>query len=595
MLDCGAEHFKLRHLDMPRNFFSGNNSVAEYGHFPSNFLLGVSTPSSEIQFRRQMLSRNGESITVAGNPPLKFASASFETEDKTHRPPNFPLFLTRVFLNDLFNIGMVPITEGLIFTILYICFWQFSGYSIFSAAIALILTEVNLVLLSIAIKKFLVGREWGTDHSTPFWSWRHFAYFFAQDCFFVWCRSSLSFCAGTILSNPILRWMGCRIGHRTIVTQPLQCFDWNAVSFGNDCVIDAFLQFHTFENMMLKVKQTDIRDGCAVNVGATLMGGATLEPDTTILPLSLVLKEVKLLSDTYEGSPAQAVKSDSTLSVGIDETKRSIRAPHTVDNTDWLKAAAIITVLIDHFGYFFMEDDLWWGAFGRLAAPTFFFLVGYAKTRRVPRYWIWLGVTLTLLDSWNADWTWVAPNILLSFALIRLVRPYVERFVQHQGWIGYVLLVLALLIVLPAAAEIVDYGAEGWLWALFGLCQSRYVERRSPADAGAETQGTSTRALAMLNKTGVMGVLLCLVTASVYIWQEQQEFSFPKIQLTVVIVGVGVLSVCLCLFQRGPSRIQPPGTVAAALGFIGRHTLEIYAVQLAVSELIVKFVPDLAP
>ena len=27
------------------------------------------------------------------------------------------------------------------------------------------------------------------DHSTPFWSWRHFAYFFAQDCFFVWCRS----------------------------------------------------------------------------------------------------------------------------------------------------------------------------------------------------------------------------------------------------------------------------------------------------------------------------------------------------------------------------------------------------------------------
>ena len=25
MLDCGAEHFKLRRLDMPRNFFSGNN------------------------------------------------------------------------------------------------------------------------------------------------------------------------------------------------------------------------------------------------------------------------------------------------------------------------------------------------------------------------------------------------------------------------------------------------------------------------------------------------------------------------------------------------------------------------------------------
>ena len=34
MLDYGAEHLKLRQLDMPRNFFSGNNCVAEYGQFP---------------------------------------------------------------------------------------------------------------------------------------------------------------------------------------------------------------------------------------------------------------------------------------------------------------------------------------------------------------------------------------------------------------------------------------------------------------------------------------------------------------------------------------------------------------------------------
>ncbi|MGB7006739.1 MAG: phosphopantetheine-binding protein, partial [Pseudolabrys sp.] len=63
MLDYGAEHFKLRHLDMPPNFFGGNNCVAEYGNFPSNFLLGVSTPGNDIQFRRQMRSRLGEPIT----------------------------------------------------------------------------------------------------------------------------------------------------------------------------------------------------------------------------------------------------------------------------------------------------------------------------------------------------------------------------------------------------------------------------------------------------------------------------------------------------------------------------------------------------
>jgi carbonic anhydrase/acetyltransferase-like protein (isoleucine patch superfamily) len=92
----------------------------------------------------------------------------------------------------------------------------------------------------------------------------------------------------------------------------MQCSDWNAVSFGNDCVIDGFLQFHAFENMMLKVKRTHIHDGCTVAFGATVMGGAVIERNTTLLPLSLVLKEMSMITATYEGSPAEPV-SGSTL------------------------------------------------------------------------------------------------------------------------------------------------------------------------------------------------------------------------------------------------------------------------------------------
>jgi len=308
MLDYGAEHLKLRQLDMPRNFFSGNNCVAEYGQFPSNFLLGTSTPGSDILFRRQMRSRLGEPITIAGNPPVKFASASFERENETRNLPNFGLFLTRVFLFDFFSIGTLRITEGLIFTILFISLLRLGAHSVASGVIALMLTAVTLILLCVAVKKSLVGK-WGADHAAPFWSWRHFAYFFAQDCFFVWCRGPLEFCTGTVLSNPILRWMGCQIGCRTIVNHPILCSDWNAVNFGNDCFIDGFLQFHSFENMMLKVKPTYLRDGCTVAFGATVMGGAVLERDTTLSPLSMVLKEMNLLTATYEGSPAEPVGS----------------------------------------------------------------------------------------------------------------------------------------------------------------------------------------------------------------------------------------------------------------------------------------------
>jgi hypothetical protein len=173
------------------------------------------------------------------------------------------------------------------------------------AAIALLFTEVSLVLICIATKKSLVGSKWGADDSAPFWSWRHFAYFFVQDCFFVWCRGALWFCAGTILSNSILRWMGCQIGDRTILVQPMQCSDWNAVTFGNDCVVDGVLQLHTFENMVLKVKRTRVEDGCTVCFGATVMGGAVIERGTTLLPLSLVLKEMHLPTAIYEGSPVE--------------------------------------------------------------------------------------------------------------------------------------------------------------------------------------------------------------------------------------------------------------------------------------------------
>jgi TraX protein len=274
---------------------------------------------------------------------------------------------------------------------------------------------------------------------------------------------------------------------------------------------------------------------------------------------------------------------------------RNLQTSHSVDNTDWLKTAAIISAAVGHFGFFFVEDHRWWSVFGRLAAPTFFFFMGYAQSRTVPLRWIWLGVILTLLESWNADWTWVAPNILLSYALIRSARPYVQVLLQRHGWTAFAFLVCALLAVSSLTAKIVDYGSEGWLWALFGLCQRTYVDGRSAVEVDGPAQSSASRVPAMTENAGLMRLLACVAAAAVYVWQEQREYSFPPIQFATFIFGICVWSAGLCLFLRGPSRIQPPEAIAGALRFIGRHTLEIYAAQLAGSELLVKFVPALAP
>jgi hypothetical protein len=132
-----------------------------------------------------------------------------------------------------------------------------------------------------------------------------------------------------------------------------------------------------------------------------------------------------------------------------------------------------------------------------------------------------------LLESWNAGWTWVAPNILLSFSLIRIVRPYVQILAQHH-WAAFALLVCALFAVLPIASKIADNGAEGWLWALFGLYQRMYVDDRSATDVSGATPSSAPSAHAMTENVSQMRLLACCVAAVVYIWQEQREFSFPR-------------------------------------------------------------------
>jgi non-ribosomal peptide synthetase-like protein len=325
MLDHGAEHLKLHRLDMPANFFASNNCVAESGQLPTNFLLGVSTPANDLQFRRQMRSRLGEPITVAGNPPVKFGSADFEAENEAQDLPSLSLFLSRVFLNDVFSIGLLPIAEVLIYAVLYTVLLRWGGYPVLSAVSALVLTEVTLVTSCAVIKKVLVGSEWGSAHSTPFWSWRHFTYFLAQDCFFAWCKRPMRFLGETVLSNFVLRRMGCRIGRRTLVTEPLGAFDWNAVSFGDDCIIGGFLQLHTLENMLLQVKRSDIQSNSSVNFGATVMGGAVIDPGTTLLPLSMVLKEMNLPAALYEGSPVEPTSGERQSTHGRSTSTGLVR------------------------------------------------------------------------------------------------------------------------------------------------------------------------------------------------------------------------------------------------------------------------------
>lgn len=263
-----------------------------------------------------------------------------------------------------------------------------------------------------------------------------------------------------------------------------------------------------------------------------------------------------------------------------------------MDRTDWIKTVAIVLVEIDHLGLYFIEDDEWWRLAGRLATPIFFFLVGFAQTRKVPPHWIVLGVLLTLVDWWIEDWTLGPPNILLSFALVRFARPAIARLVRH-GWAGFAPIVILLVLALPFASGAVEYGSGGWLWALFGLCQRIWLDQTELDSARQElprSQAGGQRP--PYRSADPMRTAAGVIAAISYAWQEQRDFAFDGTMTLALVCGISVVSLVLWRFRRGPSQIPLPAAAATTLGFVGRHTLEIYVLQLLFSQALTLFVRE---
>jgi len=260
-------------------------------------------------------------------------------------------------------------------------------------------------------------------------------------------------------------------------------------------------------------------------------------------------------------------------------------ATSQVDNTDLLKAAAIFLVAIDHFAIYFVETeplDDWLQVVGRLAAPVFFFLVGFATSRTVPIRWLVLGCILTLFDAWGDDWDWGPGSILFSFALFRFVRPYLRKILCASR-IGTFALIACLVIAstVDEVSQYIEplalYGASGWLWALLGLCQREYVDAQD-----------SNKGYFALLRSLLLPVTLCVF------WLRTAEHYSDFTMLGTLAVTSTILALVLVRFKRGASGWQPSSMAASlVLRFLGHNTLEIYAAQLILSPIISEIWPQL--
>lgn len=241
--------------------------------------------------------------------------------------------------------------------------------------------------------------------------------------------------------------------------------------------------------------------------------------------------------------------------------------PKEITSYDLLKAFAVITMIVDHVGVYFYPDDLWWRAAGRLSAPVWLFLIGYARSRDIPqRLWVY-GLVL-IAANYVCGMSILPLNILFSILCIRLILDKIMK-VFFRGAEQAILLFVVLCLLMIPTYMMADYGTMGLMFAIFG-----YLVRHKEGERGA--------AMPVIVTTG----LFCVFIYTTMGWLV---FDFTFVQAAFVFIGV---SATLAMLSQFRSRTYPRLTATLSAPFVfmvqilGRRTLEVYTLHILMFSLV---------
>lgn len=221
---------------------------------------------------------------------------------------------------------------------------------------------------------------------------------------------------------------------------------------------------------------------------------------------------------------------------------------------DLLKFLAIITMTVDHIGYYFYDDYTWLRIIGRMAAPIFFFVVGTAEHFKFKYTFLFWGMLITLIDYYTD--TDFCINILVSFVII---RAFLNKYDPSQ-WSDLKLLIFFTVLIL--LNEWVDpwleYGTIGLLFALSGNLISRQDTR---------------------------GQYVLLATVALYFYIESSSLEvFTRLSYTSGLIAICCMLLALCShFTLKPIAIPKPATTPMLS--LARYSLNIYLFQVVLGDL----------
>lgn len=124
---------------------------------------------------------------------------------------------------------------------------------------------------------------------------------------------------------------------------------------------------------------------------------------------------------------------------------------------DYLKVLALLSMIIDHIGYFLYPEEIWRRVFGRLAFPLFLLLVWYnGSYRRRWSLW-WAGMLLQAL-IWYGWKQWMLIDPLINILLVIWVTRTLLWRLTKKPYRLQSLFFFSGIALAPTTFAFVDYG-----------------------------------------------------------------------------------------------------------------------------------------
>ncbi len=251
------------------------------------------------------------------------------------------------------------------------------------------------------------------------------------------------------------------------------------------------------------------------------------------------------------------MSKDNTFTAPVPTTS----LPPVLTSYDFLKATALLLMIIDHVGYFFYPDELWMRMIGRLSAPIWLFLVGYARSRDLS-WRMWAGMGILVVSNYVVGLPMLPVNILGTMILCRLaLDPLMAAIARNPKGLYPIACVLFFSAIFTLG--FVEYGTAAMLMVMVG-----YITRNRENLAFSKND--------VLQFAGIAGLLYSFMEIISFMHFTTQQSAF---------VAVGLLCLMLFLTKFRPYEYPAltekiPGPIAVLIRLCGRRTLEIYVLHL---------------